>query len=101
LKIKKKKIKQLKFRLIKMVAPKNPGPPPPPPFASVTQSNYKTFFIFRLEMYTKAVSSLHASEGSTFVYAWWFNLLSTPIVAAKTFWHIFQVSCVPPISLVQ
>jgi hypothetical protein len=48
-------------------------------------------FSFRLEMYTKNRGDLHATHGSTFVYAWWF-FLSSAIVADTSYWHIFQVA---------
>ena len=47
-------------------------------------------FPLRLEMYTRGRTDLHASRGSTFIYAWWF-FLSSSIVADGSYWHIFQV----------
>ena len=44
----------------------------------------------RLEMWTNHRADLHALEGSTTIYAWWFKL-STDIVAGDGFFHIFQV----------
>ena len=43
---------------------------------------------------TKSRGDLHASEGSTFIYAWWF-FLSSSIVTDTSFWHIFQVHYIP------
>ncbi len=44
----------------------------------------------RLEMWTNHRADLHALEGSTTIYAWWFRL-RTNIVAGPDFFHIFQV----------
>jgi|688.fasta_scaffold651514_1 hypothetical protein len=41
-------------------------------------------------MYTRNRGDLHATRGSTFIYAWWFFLSST-VVADTSYWHIFQV----------
>jgi hypothetical protein len=41
-------------------------------------------------MWTNHRADLHALEGSTTIYAWWFRLRSN-IVAGDGFFHIFQV----------
>ena len=51
-------------------------------------------FFSRLEMYTRSRTDLHATKGTTFIYAWWFDL-SSQIIADTSYWHIFQVVTFP------
>jgi hypothetical protein len=53
--------------------------------------DFSKSMFFRLEMYTRGRDDLHATKGSTFVYAWWF-FLSSYLIPDKTYWHIFQVN---------